>query len=82
MSTTIAHSVAHSDVRNLCYQMLAQFREMYKSSPAEAMLRYNYDSRDADKLVSMSHEELVKMADRGRLCFSLELPTERVLHAV
>lgn len=75
-------SAAHRDVTSLCYQMLVQFRELFQSSPAEAMLRYNFDKLSAESVVSMSHEELKGMAGQGLLCFSLKLPAERILHGV
>lgn len=72
-------SVAHRDVTNLGYQMLIQFRELSKASPAEAAIRYDIDKRSADAINVMSHDELIVLANQGTLCFSLKLPTVRHL---
>lgn len=88
MNHSAAQSNAHRDVTNLCYQMLVQFRELFKSSPSEAMLRYNFDQASADSVLNMCHEELMALANKGILCFAWKTPTERThqaertLHAV
>lgn len=72
-------SVAHHDVTNLGYQMLVQFRDLFRSSPAEAMMRYTIDKRTADAINVMSHDELLVLANQGTLCFAMQLPTSRHL---
>ncbi len=77
MINSAAQSNAHRDVTNLCYQMLVQFRELFKSSPSEAMLRYNFDQASADRVLKMSHEELMELANKGILCFAWKTLTEQ-----
>lgn len=65
-------SKVHQEVNELNYAILVQFREFYASAPSEAMLRYNVDLPDANKILALTHEELRTVACTGRLLFTPE----------
>lgn len=72
----------HKDVSFLCHQIMVQFRELYQQSPAEAMLRFRIDKAEAEKIVNFTVLEMQSIAQKGILCFQLELPKAVSLHAV
>jgi hypothetical protein len=76
----MATQSSYKDASFLCHQLLVHFRDLYKQSPAEAMLRYRFQKDQAEKIVNCSMQELDEYAQRGVLCFQLELPTASVHH--
>jgi hypothetical protein len=62
--------------------MLVQFRELFQTSPSEAMLRYNFLKNDAEAIVGMSHDQLMEMAGKGMLCFEMKVPNSLQLYHV
>lgn len=67
-------SPEHTDIEDLSYQMLVQFRELFRQSPAEAILRYGIGLNEGSRIASLSHEQMKKLAKSGKLVFSVRLP--------
>jgi hypothetical protein len=67
-------SQQHDDIEGLSYQMLVQFRELFKQSPAEAILRYGIGFNEGTRIASLSHDQMKKLARSGKLVFSVRLP--------
>lgn len=69
----MSSSSAHTNVANLNYEYLVQFRELFKDTPAEAGLRFHVPVETGKKLMSYSHEQLKAIAKSGRLVFAFDL---------
>lgn len=61
------------NVANLNYEYLAQFRELFQRSQAEACLRYNMSVEAGRQLARCTHQELKAVASRARMVVSLRL---------
>lgn len=62
---------AQSNVENLNYEYLVQFREIWQRSEAEACLRFRMSMETGRHLATCTHQELKTIASRARVIFSL-----------
>jgi hypothetical protein len=69
----MSSSNAHTNVTHLNYELLVQFRELLKESPAEAGLRFHVPLDAGRKLLACTHEQLKSIASSGRLVFAFDV---------
>jgi len=62
------------DIESLNYRLFVQFRELFKESPAEAILRYGFSLQEGQRIMDLSHEQMNALASSGKLVFSVKLP--------
>ena len=76
----MSEKVAMQDVNNLNYQLFVQFRDLYRESQAEAMIRYKFNPDEAKLICSASHIKLRELSETGVLNFKLNITNK--LHSV
>jgi trehalose-6-phosphatase len=62
----------HKDITLLNTRMLSCVQNLFKESPAEAMVRTGMSMASLEKLSAMPTDDIEAIANNGRLVFNLE----------